>query len=175
MEADTGPGTGALESWIGEAQARLHNLPEALRHYQNAATALTADLEKYDDARCDLAMVETKIGNTLLQMGKSSAAADQYKKALETAKLSFSLEHMDLPALYAAAEAYAGIGDVAAAEARQTTDTAAQSRLWTEANTAYERSLNLWKQIPNPSPLSGNGYLARTPQVVAQQMASLKR
>ncbi len=175
LEADTGPGTGMVESWIGEAQSRLHNLPEALKHFQDGATALTADLEKYDDARCDLAMVETKIGNTLVAMGKLAEASEQYKKAIETAKLSFSLEHMDIPALYAAADAYAGLGDVAALSARQTKDATKKSGLTAQAQTAYQNSLNVWKQIPNPSQISGNGYLARPQQKIAQQMASLGR
>jgi non-specific serine/threonine protein kinase/serine/threonine-protein kinase len=174
LEADTGPGTGLLETWIGEAQARAHNLPEALKHFQSGAAALAADLEKYDDARCDLAMVQTKIGNTLLAMGKVAEASEQYRKALETAKLSFSLEHMDLPALYAAADAYAGLGDVAVAEANHAKDIAAKSSFLTQAHAAYANSLNVWKRIPYPSPMSGNGYLARPPQEVARQMASVR-
>ena len=173
MEADTGPGTGALESWVGEAQARLHNLPEALKHYQNAATALTADLEKYDDARCDLAMVYTKIGGTLVKMGKLRDASAAYTKALDTANLSFSLQHMDIPAFYAAADAYEGTGDVAAAEARKAPDPALRSKLWNDARSSYEKSLNTWKQIPNPSRISPNGYLAGDPRQIAQRQLAL--
>jgi tetratricopeptide (TPR) repeat protein len=101
LEADTGPGTGAMEAWIAEAQASSRNLPEALKHYQTAAAALAADIDKYDDARCDLAMVETRIANTLLQMGKLSEASEHYAKALDLARLPFSLEHMDIPAVSA--------------------------------------------------------------------------
>ena len=173
MEADTGPGTGALESWVGEAQARLHDLPEALKHYQNAATALTADLEKYDDARCDLAMVYTKIGDTLVKMGKLRDASAAYTKALDIANLSFSLQHMDIPAFYAAADAYEGMGDVAAAEARKAPDPALRSKLWNDARSSYQESLNTWKQIPNPSRISPNGYLAGDPRQIAQRQLPL--
>jgi len=58
-----------MQAWIGEAQAGTHNLTEALKTYQKAAMILAADQAAYDDARCDLAMVETKIGSTLLKMG----------------------------------------------------------------------------------------------------------
>jgi serine/threonine protein kinase/tetratricopeptide (TPR) repeat protein len=163
LEADTGPGTGAMEAWIAEAQANSRNLPEALKHYQTAATALTADVEKYDDARCDLAMVETKIANTLFHMGKMTEASEHYAKALDLAKLPFSLEHMDIPALYAAADAYSGLGNVAEAKARKAQDPAARSALENIARRAYADSLNVWKQIPSPSAINPNGYLVGEP------------
>ena len=62
-------------------------------------------------------MVQTKIGSVLLKMRKLPEAFAEYTKALDTADLSFSRQHMDIPSLYAAADAYAGLGDVAAAEA----------------------------------------------------------
>jgi eukaryotic-like serine/threonine-protein kinase len=174
MEADVGPGTGALESWIAEGESREHHLAEALKHYQNGAAALTEDLEKYDDARCDLAMVETKIGRMLLDMGKMQAASEQYNKALETAKLPYSIEHMDIPAIYAAADAYAGLGDIASAEARRTPDRAARSALLAQAHKSYEDSLKAWKQVPAPSKVSANGYLAASgTKEVSARLASL--
>ena len=166
LEADTGPGTGAMEAWIAEAQANSRNLPEALKHYQTAATALAADIDQYDDARCGLAMVETKIANTLLQMGKLSEASEHYAKALDLARLPFSLEHMDIPALYAAADAYSGQGNVAAAKARKTRDAAARSALENSARRAYADSLNVWKKIPSPSPITPNGYLVGEPHQI---------
>jgi eukaryotic-like serine/threonine-protein kinase len=175
LEADTGPGTGALEAWIAEAQASSRNLPEALKHYQTAATALTADVEKYDDARCDLAVVETKIANTLFQMGKMGEASDHYAKALDLAKLPFSLERMDIPALYAAADAYSGLGNVAAAKARKTQNDAARLVLENSARRAYADSLNVWKQIPSPSSISPNGYLVGEPrQILLVAAANLR-
>jgi non-specific serine/threonine protein kinase/serine/threonine-protein kinase len=175
LEADSGPGPGAMQGWIGEAQAGTHNIAGALKSYENAATILAPDQATYDDARCDLAVVETKIGDTLVKMGKLREASATYANALEIANLTLSLEHKDFPALYAAADAYAGVGDVAAAQARQTQDPAAQSQQYSEARTAYEKSLEVWKQIPNPSRISGNGYLAGDPHQVALRLENLPR
>ena len=175
LENDVGPGPGAMQAWIGEAQAGTHNLAEALKTYEKAATILAADQAAYDDARCDLAMVETKIGSTLLKMGKLREASAEYAQALDTAKLSFSLEHKDFPGIYAAADAYAGLGDVAAAEAHKTQDPALRSKLTSEARTEYEKSLNAWKQITTPSRINGNGYLAGDPREVARHLADLGR
>ena len=175
LEEDSGPGPGAMQLWIGEAQAGTHNFTEALKSYENAATIMAVDQATYDDARCDLAVIETKIGDALVKMGKLHEADATYAKALEIANPTLSLEHKDFPALYAAADAHSGLGDVTAAQARQTRDPAAQSQQYRKARTAYEQSLEVWKQIPNPSRISGNGYLAGDPRQVALRLGSLPR
>jgi serine/threonine protein kinase/tetratricopeptide (TPR) repeat protein len=174
LEADVWPGPPAMQAWIGEAQAGAHNFVQALKSYEAAAAGLVVDEPHYDDARCDLAMVQTKIGNTLLRMGKSREARTHYQKALDTAKLPVSLEHNDFPALYAAAEAYAGAGDLAASEAHNTAGEAARSQLWNEACASYEKSLSVWKRISNPSRISGNGYLSGDPGEIARRLAACK-
>ncbi len=173
LEADVGPGPPAMEAWIGEAQAGTHHLEEALKSYKKAAAGLAEDEANFDDARCDLAMVDTKVGDVLVQMGKLSEASAEYTKALDIAKPSFSLEHKDFPALYAAADAYTGLGDIATIEARKTHDPARRANLVNEARTEYEKSLSTWKQIPNPSRFNGNGYLVRDPQEVAKRLANV--
>ena len=176
MENDVGPGPGAMEAWIGEAQAGMHQLPEALESFRKAAATLEADRENFDDARCDLAMVESKIAAMLMKLGRPQEAAAEYAKALETANLTFSLQHSDIPALYAAADAYSGTGEEAALEARATQDGNLRSKLFGEARAAYQKSLDTWKQIPNPSKVSGNGYMATTdPKAIAIRIASLPK
>jgi non-specific serine/threonine protein kinase/serine/threonine-protein kinase len=174
LEADVGPGPPAMQAWIGEAQAGTRNFAGALKSFQAAAAGLAEDESHFDDARCDLAMVETKIGNTLLKIGKAQEADAYYQRALETAKLSSSLEHNDFPALYAAAEAYAGAGDVAVFEGRNTLDKAGRFKLWKNACASYEESLNVWKRIPYPSRLSGNGYLSNGPREIEQRAVACK-
>ena len=173
LEDDVWPGPGAMQAWIGEAQAGAHQLAEALKSYERAAAILAKDQAEYDDARCDLAMVYTKIGNVLVKMGKLGDASAAYAKALEVANLPLALERKDFPALYAAADADAGLGDVAEAQARTSPDPARRSKLRNDTRASYEKSLNTWKQIPNPSRLDGNGYLAGNPQEVAQHLSSL--
>lgn len=173
MEADTGPGTGAMESWIGEALLDLHKLPDALQHYENAAKALSGDVDKYDDARCDLAMVHTKIGDTQSALGKPQDATSEFQKALDLAQLDFSVERGDIPAIIAVADAYAGLGDIAAEKARKSQDTGQRSKLLHEARTQYEMSLKTAKQIAYPSRIAGNGYRTRDPKDIAVRLANL--
>jgi non-specific serine/threonine protein kinase/serine/threonine-protein kinase len=78
LEEDSGPGPGAMQLWIGEAHAGTHNFTEALKSYEKAATIMAADQATYDDARCDLAVIETKIGDTFVKMGKLREADATY-------------------------------------------------------------------------------------------------
>ena len=172
LEADVGPGPGPMQAWIGEAQAATHNLADALKSYEAAAAALAEDEANYDDARCDLAMVEAKIGNVLLQMGRRQEAGMHFARALEVAKLDVSRAHNDFPALYAAAEAYAGAGDLAAFEAHGATNSAARSKLWNDACRSYEKSLSIWGGMANPSRISGNGFLSTDPHETAKRLAA---
>jgi hypothetical protein len=119
-------------------------------------------------------MVETKIGNTLLRMGKGREAGTHFERALDTAKLSVSLEHNDFPALNAAAEAQAGAGDLAVLEARNATNESTGSKLKTDACASYERSLSVWRRISNPAPINGNGYMSSNPREIAQRLAACK-
>jgi eukaryotic-like serine/threonine-protein kinase len=171
LEADVGPGPPAMQAWIAEAQVATQKFAAALKNYEAAIAGLAEDQANFDDARCDLAMVEARMGDALLKMDKAQEAAAHYAKALETSRLSASVEHNDLPAMYAAAEAYAGAGDVAALRARKTTNETTRSHLLKDACESYEKSLGVWKQISNPSRVSGNGYLASDPKTIALRMA----
>ncbi|MBI3475815.1 MAG: protein kinase [Acidobacteria bacterium] len=175
MEADTGPGMGTMESWTAEALVQMHKLPDALRHYQNAAKALSGDVDKYDDARCDLAMVHTKIGTTLFALRKPQDATAEFQKALDLAKLDFSVERHDIPAIIAAADAYAGLGDIAAEKARKSPDPGQRSRFSNEARLQYEMSLKTAKEIVYPSRIAGNGYRTRDPKDTAVRLANHPR
>jgi len=174
LEADVGPGPRTMQAWIAEAQTGTGKFGEALENLEAAAKGLAEDEANFDDARCDLAMVEAKIGNVLLKMGKRKEARTHFETALEKAKLEVSAEHNDFPALYAAAEALTGMGDVSASEARSAGNAGARGKSWTEASASYQKSLDVWKRIPNPSQLSGNDYLATLPPEVSARLATCK-
>ncbi len=172
LEADVGPGPPAMQAWIAEAQMGVHKFGDALKNFEAAAKGLAEDEANFDDARCDLAMVEAKMGGVLLKMGKAKDARAYFEKALEKAKLDASAEHDDFPALYAAAEALAGLGDVSTSEARSTAVESARGKFCAEASAWYQKSLDVWKKIPSPSRVSGNDYLATPPEEVAERLAA---
>ena len=170
LEADVGIGPPAMQAWIGEAQAGTRDLRGALKSFETSAAGLEPDQGNFDDARCDLAMVETKIGNVLFAMGNPVEAKQHYEKALITAKLPVSIQHNDFPALYAAAEAYAGLGDVGVTQARTTGNEPDRENLLTNACSSYQSGLDTWKRIPHLSRYTGSGYLSRGPDSVRQHM-----
>lgn len=157
LEGDTGPGTGALEAWLAEAYSRSGNLPDAIKHYHTAAAALKSDLGKYDDARCDLAMVDAKLAHALLRIGLLQEANETFATSLDIADPERSITKMDLPALTAAAEAYAGIGDVWRAKVRTAGGIPSAAAAASAASSAYANSLRILKFVPS-SKLNGNGY-----------------
>lgn len=173
LEEDVGPGRTTMRTWVAEVQADTGNYEQALKSYQEVAAGLAEDESHFDDARCDLAMVETKIGNVLLKMGKWQEGSLHYQKALDIAHVSDSLEHNDIPALYAASEAYAGEGDAAVLRARRAPDLATHSHFSEIALGSYKKCLDILHRIPYPSRLNGNGYLVTDAGTIERRSAAL--
>ena len=123
-----------------------------------------------DDTRCELGTAYVKMGRALLRLGNPREAKAMVQKALDVSRASSATERRDVAALYVIADAQAGLGDVATAEARSDVGEE-RSRLLEEAGTSYEASARTWGQIPNPSAISPGGFLfasrTRRPQAVA--------
>ena len=170
---DVGPSVTDFRIWLGQAQAGTRDFESALKSYQTAISELESPDPMQDETRCDLATAYTKIGDTQAAMGKFTDAAAAYNKALDAARVSFAFDHQDVPALYPAADAYAGLGDVSAALARKARDADQQARLWDAARDAYQKSLGLWQKIPNPSRISPEGFMSGSPQEVTQRLAGV--
>src|SRR5258706_16198427 len=80
LEADSGPGPGAMQALVGEAQVGTHNIARALQSFQKGAAIMAPDQATYDDARSELAVVENKIGDTPVKRGKLREASATYAK-----------------------------------------------------------------------------------------------
>ncbi|MBZ5679274.1 MAG: hypothetical protein LAO24_04105 [Acidobacteriia bacterium] len=168
--ADDSPhGLGAIYIWLGEAHAGNGDLRHALQNYQKAAVALgeTSSQQTDDDTRCELAVAYTKSATVLAKVGKLREASEAYREALGIVTPAAIPEHRDVPALYAIADASAGLGDVTAAIAHEAKDNRERSRLEEEARRMYRNSLDAWKQIPNPSRISPSGFQVSHPVRVA--------
>jgi non-specific serine/threonine protein kinase/serine/threonine-protein kinase len=160
----------AIYIWLAEAETGTGDLRRALESYQKAADVLQASAGKtmHDDSRCELITALAKIGNTLVIMGDLEQASSSLHKALDFMQLSAAIEKNDVPALYAFADVYAGLGDVAAAKAQQSRNAALRSNLRNEARSWYQASLRTWKQIPKRSSLSPIGFLVSGPHPIAR-------
>jgi tetratricopeptide (TPR) repeat protein len=173
LEGDTGPGNGLMFTWLGEAQSGQHNYGDALRFYQKAIAALEKDAQ-LDDSRCGIAADYVRIGHALTELNRLQDVAPACRKALEKADISFALEHKDIAALYPIADAHAELGDLSTALARKSPDSREQMRLWNEASASYQKSLDTWRQIPQPARLGPSGYPAGDPRSVANRLAECR-
>ena len=161
--------------WLGDTFAGLADFQSALQYYRKA----TADLEETnpgetkvsekdkppmdDDTRCELGTAYVKMGRALLRLGDPREA-----------RASSATERRDVAALYVVADAQAGLGDVATAEARRDAGEG-RSRLLEEAGTSYEASARTWRQIPHPSAISPGGFLFGSQARRSQAVAGLAR
>jgi tetratricopeptide (TPR) repeat protein len=173
---DMGPGLGAFYIWIGEAEAGRRNLHRALENYRQASAEMQSPAGRPvpDDTLCQLATSYVKAGDVLTKMRSLHEASASYEKALDIVTPLISPERQDVPALYPAADAYAGLGDVSATRARRARTAREQTQQWSDALTWYEKSLRKWQNIPNPSGIGPAGFKARDPQEIARRLAECK-
>src|ERR1700688_4755463 len=107
-------------------------------------------------------------------MGSVQEASAAYEKAPDIVTPLVSPERQAVPALYPAADAYAGLGDVSATRARRARTVREQTQQWSDALTWYEKSLRKWQNIPSPSGIGPTGFKARDPEEIARKLAESK-
>jgi tetratricopeptide (TPR) repeat protein len=170
------PQLGASYIWLGEAEAGQRHLHGALENYRKASAEMQSPAGRIvpDDTLCQLATSYVKAGDVLTKMRSFEEASASYQKALDIITPLISPERQDVPALYPAADAYAGLGDVPAARARRASDAREQAQLGSDARTWYEKSLSTWQNIPNPSGIGPAGFKARDPHAIARRLAERK-
>ena len=168
---------GASYIWLGEAEAGARNLREALENYKKGAATLQSPHGEpvADDNLCELAISYTKTGDLLTRMGDLGGAAAAYEKALEIVLPLVKPERKDVPALYVAADAYAGLGDLSGTRARRTSNARDRAKFWSDAREWYEKSLSTWQNIPNPSPINPLGFKAGDPHEIGRRLADSKK
>ena len=154
--ADLPPGKGPIRIWLGEAELRRRNYPQALEHFQEAVKALNGQPGKpmHDAYRCQLAESHARSGNALLLLGRYDEAKKEFQQALDIAAPSLAPQLQDVPAYFAAAEAQAGLGDVASDEANKAESAERRKQALESALNRYQASLDYWQRIPGLSRVS---------------------
>ena len=80
-------------------------------------------------------------------------------------------EAPDLDALYAAADAYSGLGSLSVRKARRVGVPREQRRIaWIEARSLYEQSVKTWQHIDHPNHTAPNFFLAGDPVSAKKQL-----
>jgi serine/threonine protein kinase len=112
-----------------------------------------------------------KMGEAAIRLGNAKLAAEYFHQALAAVEPLLSVQEPDLAALYTAADAYSGLGDVERIEAtRSAQDQVKQRELWLQARAWYVKSLDTWHRIQSPSRDGPNGFDAGDPAQVAKSL-----
>jgi serine/threonine protein kinase len=123
------------------------------------------------DKRTNVAACDVKMGQAAAQAGHEQAAAEYFHQALSIAEPLVSSEVADLDALYAAADAYSGLGQLSMKKAQRPGLTAERRKTnWTEARSSYLLSLNTWQRIEHPNHTAPNSFEVGDPTVVAREL-----
>jgi len=155
--------------WLGDAYGKARDWQAALQSYQRGIKVLgtAPDADTDDDTRCKLALGYVRSARALTGLRRLPQAQEAAARGLEIVAPSLNSAYQDVPALYVAAEAYARR---AQALAVQSTGAPAGPRtaLESERRAWLEKSLEVWRRIPNATPLVTTSlFLAFDPRSAA--------
>jgi tetratricopeptide (TPR) repeat protein len=150
-------------------EAALKQFDEARSIYLSLRDAGGASwFEIASAAQCTVKMAEVE-----LLRGNATVAADEFNQALALAEPLIARKPPNLNALYAAADAYSGLGDLVLQRLPKAgTGTARLHHNWEEARSWYSKSLATWHQIEHPNRSTpANSLDAGDPAQVAKKLA----
>ncbi len=119
----------------------------------------------------NVAAADVKLGEAAARARFDQKAADYFHQARAIVEPLISAESPDLDALYVAADAYSGLGQLSVKKAQrlgQTRDR--QKQQWAEARSWYLQSQNTWRRIEHPNHTAPNSFQAGDPALVAKNL-----
>ena len=122
----------------------------------------------------NLAASNVKLGEAAMKAGHDLRAADSFHQALTIAEPLISTDPPDLDALYAAADAFSGLGALSVWRARGDLSSERQKSNWTEARSWYQSSLNTWHRIKHPNHTAPNSFHAGDPNAVELELKTVE-
>lgn len=149
------------------------NRPEAaIADFESARSMYESrNMEGTTYKRTNVAACDVKIGEAAARTQNDPAAADSYHQALTIVEPLISTESADLDALYVAADAYSGLGDISMRKAQRTGQTTdRQKSNWAEARSWYQLSLNTWHRFEHRNHTAPNSFQVGDPTLVARNL-----
>ena len=155
-----------------------------------AAKQYTAAISEFESARstyqslfkpdtaayhASVAACDVKLGEVSVADGQDRAAEMYFHQALEVTSPLIAGETPDLDALYAAADAYAGLGFVSVRKAKKSAQAAEQKQNWADARSWYEKSLSTWQRVGHPNHMAPNGFQAGDPARCKKQLELVEK
>lgn len=123
------------------------------------------------DKLSSVAACDVKIGEAREQAGNDQAASESYRQALAIVNPLIAGENPDLDALYAAADAHSGLGELSVKKAQRSNQPSDQRKAnWAEARSWYLQSQGTWHRIEHPNHTAPNSFHVGDPAIVAKQL-----
>ncbi len=145
--------------------------PDAAIADLESARSIYEALYKPGEDRTLFASCEIKMGEAAARAARDQDAAEYFHQALRIVEPLIAHPDASLDGLYAAADAYSGLGRISLKKAQQKDQPVGQRKNnWTEARTWYTRSLNAWRRIDHPNRTAPNTFEVGDPAVVAQEL-----
>jgi serine/threonine protein kinase len=114
----------------------------------------------------NVAACDVKLGEAAANARYTARAAGYFHEALEIAEPLTSTQPPDLDALYAAADAYSGLGELSLKEAKR----GHRKSDWIEAQSWFQKSLNTWRRIEHPNRTAPNSFQVGDPAALPEKL-----
>ena len=150
----------------------IANQPDAaIREIEQGASIYESLYKAGSTNHVNVAASYVKLAEAAARGRHSQKAANYFHQALTIVESLIPAAPADLDALYAAADAYSGLGELAMNEARRPGLTKAQRKsYWIEAQAWFSKSLNTWHRIEHPNHTAPNSLQVGDPTIVAKEL-----
>jgi serine/threonine protein kinase len=152
----------------------LHQPQAAFKDLQQACT-IRESFRKADPAdtgaAISVAACTKQMGIAAAECGNEQSAAKYFHDALAVVEPALSEGAPNLEALYAASDAYAGLGDLQVKEARKPGQNDAHRKaMWIGARASYQKSLEIWHRVAHPEHSSPGDLDVTDPSEVLKRL-----
>ena len=111
-----------------------------------------------------------KLGEIATLAGNLQSAEDNYHQALAVVEPLKAIKPPRVDALYTAADAYSGLGDLKLKQIGTSAEPTSWRKARSEACSWYSKSAAAWHQIEHPNRNTPNGFDAGDPAVVTKKL-----
>ena len=148
----------------------IANQPEAaLSEIQRGRSIYESLFKAGAGEQVNVAASDVKLGEAALKAGHDEAASEYFQQALNIAEPLIPANNLD--AIYVAADAHSGLGDLSAKKAQRAGQSAtSHNSNWKEARSQYEQSLAAWHRIEHPNHTAPNSFQVGDPALVAKRL-----
>ena len=149
----------------------------AIKEFENARSTYQSLFKTGSAAyHASVAACDVKLGESSTMAGQDRAAETYFRRALDMASPLIAGETPDVDALYAAADAYAGLGMLSIRKAKRFPQAPQeQKQNWTDARSWYQKSLSAWQRIGHPNHIASNGFQAGDPAKGKRQLETVEK